>query len=80
MRRRGRQSSFWLHLVFPLGFALLGTVGLLLIDLAWSNTTGYLCNGFWCLDRAKTFHIGLYLAFGSIWALLLRLLWEWWAE
>lgn len=45
--------------------AIAGILGLWVVDLS-AAMSGYLCNGFFCVEQAKAFHVGLYLAIACI--------------
>ena len=64
------------HLL-PLATALLGTLGLWLVDISdvvmRSGDRG-VCNGLWCWNARVTWHMGLYLTITSIWVLYFLLL------
>ena len=67
----------WGQILPVLVLLAMATAGLFLMDLAHRSDPGGLCNGWFCLDPVKAFHVGIYMAFAGAWSLAGLLLWIW---
>ena len=66
----------WWQVVLLLAVLGVGTSGVVLMDLG--NLTDLdLCNGWFCLEAQKVFHLGEYMALAGLWSLAALLLWVW---